>query len=377
MSDWRIALSELDYGAEEEAAVLRVVRSRWLSMGAEVRAFESEFAQFLGVKHAFATANATSALHLAFIATGLQRGDEVIQPTINFVAAANMTVAADLKPIFADIISVDEPTIAPEEIERRITPKTKAIVVMHYGGYACRMDDIVEICRKHSLVLIEDACHAPGVCYSPGNRMLGAIGDVGTFSFFGNKNLVTGEGGMLVTNRDDIASRVKLLRSHGMTTLSWDRFKGHAAEYDAVVHGFNYRFNELGAALGRCQLAKLPHNNQQRADLVTAYRERLSGKQHWTVPFSKVPVEKSACHLMVAVAPSEKTRLQAASKLGAAGIQTSRHYPCVTSLSSFRRYHDEGLARSAEFASRVLTLPLHPKLSHDDLAQVSDALYSC
>ncbi len=180
MSDWRIPLSDLDYGEEEKEAVLRVLASKWLTMGPEVQAFEREFAEFLGVKHALAVANATAALHLAYLALGLGPGDEVIQPALNFVAAANMTVAVGAAPVFADIVGLDEPTIDPQDIERKITPRTKAVVVMHYGGYLCRMSEISDLCRRRGLALIEDACHAVGARYlNPAdstlhNRMAGA-----------------------------------------------------------------------------------------------------------------------------------------------------------------------------------------------------------
>jgi dTDP-4-amino-4,6-dideoxygalactose transaminase len=160
VSEWRIPLSDLSFGADEEEAVLRVLRSRWLSMGPEVQAFEQEFASLLNVKHALAVANGTAAIHLAYAAAGLGPGDEVIQPAINFVAAANMTMAVGATPVFADIIGLREPTIDPAEIERLITPRSKAVVVMHYGGYVCHMAEINALCRERGLLVIEDACHA-------------------------------------------------------------------------------------------------------------------------------------------------------------------------------------------------------------------------
>src|SRR5690242_20643065 len=259
-------------------------------MGPEVAAFEEEFARFSGARHAIAVANGTAALHLAYLGVGLGQGDEVLQPAINFVAAANLTVELGCKPIFADISALDEPTLAPAQIELKVTPATRAVVVMHYGGYACRMDEISEMCTRRGLLLIEDACHAIGARYAgSGNgssgTMLGLLGDVGCFSFFSNKNLATGEGGMVVTNRDDVAAKVRSLRSHGMTSMSWDRHRGHASSYDVVAHGYNYRLDEVRAALGRAQLAKLDKNNRRRGELVAAYREGLGDLRGWTVPF--------------------------------------------------------------------------------------------
>lgn len=375
MSDWHIPLSDLDYGLEEEAAVLQVLRSKWLSMGPEVEAFEKKFAEYIGVKHAFAVSNGTAALHLSYLALGFGPGDEVIQPAINFVAAANMTVAVGSTPVFADIVGVEESTIDPADLEMKITSKTKAVVVMHYGGYLCRMAEIQEICKRHSLFLIEDACHSVGARFldpkgkPPHNQMAGSIGDISCFSFFSNKNLPVGEGGMIATNQDYLAERIRLLRSHGMTTLTWDRHRGHASSYDVVQHGYNYRFHEIGAALGKCQLLKLKQNNDLRRKLVLAYRTNLSSLPGWTIPFRDYSGD-SAYHLMVAVAPTEKGRLQTVENLTKNRIQTSLHYPFLPELSVFKNYRTESLTRSVSFASRVITFPLFPTLTFHDVEEI-------
>jgi dTDP-4-amino-4,6-dideoxygalactose transaminase len=370
-----IPLSDLDYGPDEEAAVLRVLRSGWLSMGPEVQAFETEMAAFLGVAHAFAVSSGTAALHLAYLALNIGPGAEVIQPAINFVAAANTTVAVGGTPVFADIVALDEPTIDPDAVEGLLTPETRAVVVMHYGGYPGRLADLAALCSRRGLALVEDACHAIGARYldpsgrSPHGSQAGAVGDVGCFSFFSNKNMAMGEGGLVVTNRADIAQRVKLLRSHGMTTLTWDRHRGHASAYDVVAHGYNYRLDELHAALGRCQLQKLPGNNARRHQLVMAYREALSQLPGWTIPFADHTGE-SAYHLCVALAPDTEARERARAHLKDAGIQTSLHYPCVADFEVFHRFGRDTVDRSRAFASRVLTLPLFPTMTLDQVGQV-------
>jgi len=273
--NWKIPLSDLDYGPEEEQAVLAVLRSKWLTMGEVTQQFEREFAAFTGSKYAFAVSNATVALHLAYSALGLVPGDEVITPSLTFVATSNAVLYTGATPVFADILGPDELTIDPADVERKITPRTKAIAVMHYGGYPCRMPAILDIARRHHLAVVEDAAHAPGA--SLDGRPLGAWGDAGCFSFFSNKNLATGEGGMIVTDRDDLAEAIRLQRSHGMTTLTYDRHKGHAYSYDVVALGCNYRIDELRSALGRVQLQKLPENNVRRRALTLKYWEALEG----------------------------------------------------------------------------------------------------
>src|SRR5262249_43073048 len=306
LADWHIPLSDLDFGSEEMAAAQRVIRGKWLSMGFEVHEFEKEFAAMQGARHALAVASGSAGLHLAFRALQLGPGDEIIQPALNFVATANMTLAVGATPVFADILSLYEPTIDPRHIEKLITPRSKAIVVMHYGGNLCRMAELAELCANRGLALIEDACHAVGTAFHepsqrpPHGQMAGSIGDIGSLSFFANKNMTTGEGGMVVTNRDDLAERIRLLRAHGMTSLTWDRHEGHASSYDVVTYGYNYRLDELRAALGRAQLAKLPFNNERRRQLLEVYRDCFKSLAEWTIPFA-YSISRSAGHLMVVV----------------------------------------------------------------------------
>lgn len=379
MTDWRVPLSILDYGLEEADAAQRVIASKWLSMGPEVLAFEREFAQMQSARYAYAVSSATAALHLAMHAIGLRPGDEVIQPAINFVASANMTLLAGATPVFADICSLAEPTLDPEHVERLITPKTKAIVPMHYGGNLARMSEIVDLCTRHGLALIEDSCHAVGARHhdpqgrAPHGVMAGSIGDLGTFSFYANKNLACGEGGMLVTNRDDLSERIQMLRSHGMTRSSWERHQGRAGSYDIALAGFNYRLDELHAALGRAQLAKLLPGNERRRQLLARYRDGLQGAERWIMVFAD-QVEHSSGHLMVVVADSPETRANAVHALRESGIQSSMHYPSILEFSGFRGRFSERLELTHQFASRAITLPLHPGLLPEHVDEITQIL---
>jgi dTDP-4-amino-4,6-dideoxygalactose transaminase len=379
VTDWRVPLSDLDYGSEEANAVQRVIASKWLSMGPEVHAFEQEFAAMQKAEHALAVSSATAGLHLALLALGVGPGDEVIQPALNFVAAANMTVAIGATPVFADICCLDEPTIDPSEVERVISPRTKAVVVMHYGGSLCRMGELTELCAAHGIAIVEDACHAVGVAYHdarnrwPNGIMAGSIGDISAFSFFSNKNIASGEGGMVVTNRADLAERVGLLRSHGMTTLTWDRHKGHAASYDVVNPGYNYRLDELHAALGRTQLKKLDRNNQRRRNLLGSYRQAVQSLAGWTMPFADT-VENSSGHLMVIVAPDPDVRERAVQALRQSGIQSSMHYPCIADFTGFTAGSGENLELTRQFTRRVITLPLYPTMDSYRIKEIVEVL---
>lgn len=375
MINWRIPLSVLDYGSEEAEAAQRVIASKWLSMGPEVLAFEREFAAMQSAQYAFAVSNATAALHLAIHAIGIGPGDEVIQPAINFVAAANMTLLSGAIPVFAEISSLTEPTIDPRHVERLITPRTKAIIPMHYGGNLSRMSELLEICRSRGIALIEDSCHAIGARYhdpherTPHGLMAGSIGDIGTFSFYANKNLSCGEGGMVVTNRADLAEKIQMLRSHGMTRSSWERHHGRAGSYDIALPGFNYRLDELHAALGRAQLAKLLGGNAKRRELLDRYRAGFQGDAHWNMVFADA-LEHSSGHLMVALAPSSEARTLAVHSLRESGIQSSMHYPSILEFSGFRGRFDQTLELTHQFASRAITLPLHPGLRFEEVDEI-------
>lgn len=370
--DWKIPLSDIEITEQDVEAVERVLRSKWLSMGAVTQEFERSFASFIGVKHAFAVTNATAALHLAYMALGLGPGDEVIAPSLTFVATANAILYTGARPVFADINGADDLNISAEDIRRRITPRTKAITVMHYGGYVCDMTEIMAIAEEYKLALIEDAAHAPGATL--GDRRAGTFGDVACFSFFSNKNLTTGEGGMVVTDRDDLAERLRLMRSHGMTTLTWDRHKGHAHSYDVVALGYNYRIDEMRSALGLVQLEHLEQRNQRRQEIVDEYRAKLSETPGLSIPFSKVK-HGSAHYIFPVLLGSADLRGPFITELKAQGIQTSIHYPPVHLFEYYRErfdYAPGALPITEDACSRQVTLPLYPTMREGDIQFVCD-----
>ena len=372
---WLVPLSDVEIDEEIEAAVQAVVRSGWWSMGPKVAEFEHEFARFCGSKHAFAVSNGTAALHLALLATGCGPGDEVVVPSLTFVAAANSIAHSGATPVFCDIEGADDLTLSPADLERVIGPATRAVIVMHYGGHPCQMEAILDIARRRGLAVIEDAAHAPGASWR--GRMCGTIGDVGCFSFFSHKNLPTGEGGMVVTDDDAIAARIRLLRSHGMTTLTWDRHRGHAHSYDVVLPGFNYRLDEIRASIGLVELGRLEQKNADRARLVAFYRAALDGANGLSMPFPAKEGVIPSHHLAVLVLPERCSREDFRASLASRGIQTSVHYPPVHTFSAYQRLGSRRpLPVTRAIASRLVTLPLYPHMSDTDALAVTNAVFA-
>lgn len=365
---WKIPLSDIDLGEEEIEEVMKVLKSKWLSMGPVTERFEEEFAKYLGVKYAFGVSSGTAALHIAHKILGIKEGDEVIVPSLTFVAVANSVLYCGAKPVFSDITSLDNFNISPDDILEKITEKTKAITVVHYGGYPCDMDAIMEIAEDYNLKVIEDAAHAPGAEYK--GKKCGIIGDIGCFSFFANKNLVTGEGGMIVTDDDAaLAEKIKIIRSHGMTTLTWNRHSGHAHSYDVVDMGFNYRINEMASALGLAQLKKLDENNKKRKEIINEYRRLLGDVSEISIPFENCK-ERSSYHISPILLSEDVLREEFIERLKEGGIQTSIHYPPIHLFLYYQRmfrFKETVLPKTEYIGEHEITLPLHSLMSREEV----------
>lgn len=381
MKDWKVPIADVILKSEEIAAVTEVLKSGWLSMGPKTKEFEAHFAQFLGVEHAFAVSSGTAALHLACEVLGLTAGDEVLCPALTFVASANAILYTGARPVFVDINGPHNLNLSVTDAAKKVTDHTRAIMVVHYGGYPCDLDAIKVLAQRHGLRIIEDCAHAPGAAYqsAQGPRLAGTLGDIGCFSFFANKNMTTGEGGMIVTNDDELAERIQRARSHGMTTLTWDRHKGHSFTYDVVARGYNYRLDEMRATLGIVQLARLNQGNVRRRELTYAYRQRLGGLARLEVPFLDAP-DGSAYHLFPILLKEKVQRRDFMAALARQGIQTSIHYPPVHLFSYYRSLWEEGyehrLPRTEETAARLVTLPLYSSLTMAQLDKVVAAIHA-
>jgi dTDP-4-amino-4,6-dideoxygalactose transaminase len=371
MSGYSVPLFDVNFGEEEAAAVSDVIRSGWISMGPKVAEFEARFASELNSKHAVALNSCTAALHLA-MATFVGEGDEVILPSMTFVATANAVRYAGARPIFADIVSSENLSIDPVDVERKITTRTKVILPMHYAGFSCDMGALQQLAAEHNLNIVEDAAHAPHSTYD--GKRCGTLGDIGCFSFFSNKNITCAEGGMLVTDNDTYAARARLMRSHGMTSVSYDRARGHTTSYDVVELGFNYRLDDIRAALALVQLQKLGADVDKRAKLRVLYETRLQEVDAIVVPYRGASNKSSNYIFPIVInagGPDRRDRIRAS--MANRGVQTSIHYPAVHRFSIYK----EGAASlpvTEHVADNEITLPFFAGMSTEQVHEVCDAL---
>jgi dTDP-4-amino-4,6-dideoxygalactose transaminase len=362
---------DLNYGPEETAAAVEVLKSRWISMGPRCEELEKRFAAMHGSPHGIALANCTAALHLALRILDVGPGDEVIVPSLTFVATVSVVRMQGATPVFADITSLDDWTLSLEDVARKITPRTRAVIPMHYGGFGADMPRLCDLASRHNLKVVEDACHAP--LGRRNGRFLGTYGDFACYSFYSNKNMATGEGGLMLTNHPDYAARARLLRAHGMTATAFDRERG-AEFYDVVDWGYNYRLDDIRAAIGLAQLAKLEADLEHRARLVARYRRNLEGHPAIHIPFRDYPGRSSNYVFGVLTTHPDRRALREALK--ARGIGTSMHYPPV---HQFACYRDPAcrLPLTEEVGRREISLPLFFAMTLEQVDYVCEQLCDC
>jgi dTDP-4-amino-4,6-dideoxygalactose transaminase len=368
---WRVPLADVVVSEDDLAAVTAVYRSGWLSQGPRTREFEEAIEGYTGAPHAIAVTNCTAALHLIALAADLGPGDEVIVPSLTFVATPNSIAYTGATPIFADVVSPAEPWLDPDSVAARVTSRTRAIFCMQYGGHPGESLALRELAQRHGLRLLEDSAHALGTRI--GAEHAGTLGFAGAYSFFSNKNLAIGEGGMVTCSDDDAAARVRLLRSHGMTSLSWQRHQGHAASYDVVALGHNFRIDEARSALGLNRLGRLDDDNRRRAALDARYRELLDGAAGVTPVIVPPAGATLAHHLFTVVLDAGLDRDDVREQLSAAGVQTSVHYPPAHRFAIYERAGAD-LPVTDEAARRLLTLPLFPHMTEEQVELVAASL---
>ena len=364
----QVPLFDLQLQPQDMEAVAATLRSGNLAAGERVAAFERAFADHLGCRHAVALSSATAALHLAYLAAGVGPGDEVIVPSFTFAATANAALYCGATPVFADIVGPHDLGVDPEDVAAKITPRTKAITTVHFGGYAAAPDRMRELADEHGIAMIEDAAHTPSADLD--GKKLGTFGLAGCFSFFSNKVLSVGEGGLLSTDSDEVADLARRLRDHGLGAAA-----PHTSEGPVPLVGFRYAMDDPRAALLLSRLDRLEADIEQRRDRVRAYRERLRDLPGLIVPYRDEDVDHSSCYVMPLILTELERQRPVRAHLRERGIQTSLLYPSIHEFTAYReRYPGISLPRTERAARTEVTVPLFPHMTDEEQDRVVAAL---
>lgn len=361
----------------EIAEVVATLRSGWIGTGPRVARFEEMFKRYIGCEHAVAVNSCTAALHLSMVVSGVKQGDEVITSPMTFCATANAVLHTGARPVFADV----EPAsgnLDPDRVEAAITPRTRAIVPVHYAGRPCRMDRLEAVARRHGLLLIEDAAHAIESAYH--GRKIGTIGDMTCFSFYVTKNLVTAEGGMVTTRDPELAAKIKMYALHGMSRDAWKRFSDEGYKhYQVLAPGFKYNMTDLQAALGIHQIGRIEANAVRRAAIWARYDEAFA-----SLPIElPAPVEADTVHgrhlytILVDPERAAKSRDRVLDELVRLNIGTGVHYTALHLHPYYREtfgYKPGDYPNAERIGDRTLSLPLSPKLTDADVEDVIAAV---
>jgi dTDP-4-amino-4,6-dideoxygalactose transaminase len=364
-------------GKDEIRAVVETLESGWITTGPKTKCFEDAFARHIGVRHALAVNSCTAALHLSLEAIGLKAGDEVLVPTLTFTATAEVVTYFNAKPVLVDVDPVHF-NLSVEDAERKITSKTRAIIPVHFAGHACPMDPILDLAKSKGLTVIEDAAHAIPAQYK--GRNIGTLSAITAFSFYATKTLATGEGGMVTTDDDALADRVRVMRLHGMSRDAWKRYRADGNwRYEIIAAGYKCNLTDLQASLGLVQLARCGEMWRSRARIAQKYTQALvSMKAYDTLPVS--PDVQHSWHLFVVLVDPTKLRIhrdQIIDELRERGIGTAVHF---IPLHLHRYYQETWGYRAGEFPvaeeyfDRCISLPIYPGMTDEDVTQVVDAL---
>lgn len=360
---------------EEEREVIDTLRSGWLTTGPKTRRFEQQFAEYLGARHAVAVNSCTAALHLSLIVNDVRPGDEVITSPITFASTANVIEHVGATPVFVDVLP-DTLNIDPIQLAQAVTPRTRAIIVVHFAGHPCDMNAISAIATEHGIPVIEDAAHAIEGVYR--GRKIGTISPTTCFSFYATKNITTGEGGMIATNDDGFAQRLRVLSLHGISVHAWDRYRpGEYEHWDILEAGYKYNMSDLQACLGIHQLARIEAGLQLRRKWTAQYDEAFADIPEIR-PLKRLPEVESAHHLYVLRFATERltaTRDQIMQMLQARGVGIGIHFRPVHLHPYYRRKYGylRGALPVAENAGqRVISIPLFPAMTEAEVQHVID-----
>ena len=356
---------------EDKKTVVQALDQRWLTNGPFLKKFEKGICNFLGTKYALGVGSATQALHLSLRAANIKSGDEVIVPTFTFVATANAVKYCNAKPVLVDVDPLTF-NILPSEIEKKINKKTRAIVVVHYGGQSCDMDEILKIAKKNNLIVIEDCAHAFGSTYK--KLACGSIGKTGCFSFYPTKIITTGEGGAISTNDNKMFKKIQILRSQGMNVSADEREEALEWKYDIIDLGYNYRMDEIRASLGFSQLKRVKKINKMREKIANLYNQKLQNINGIVIPHKKL--DRNHIYHLYTIKITEDfhiTRNELFKKLSKNGIGSSVQYVPIHLMSLYKKEYQEksnSFPNANKIKDQVLSLPIFPTMNIRQIEKV-------
>ena len=363
---WRLPLADVRLSEPVIEAALDALRSNWLTMGPRTQGLEAAFAAEVGQGHAVALSSGTAGLHMACMAAGVGPGDEVIVPALGFVADAHAAHWCGGRTVFADIESDQRPLLDVEAVEALLGERTRAVIAIHMFGYPLELDRLAELCAERGIALIEDCCEAVGARFADGSAV-GTKGLAGCFSFFAKTQLPVGEGGIVTTAEAATAERIRLLRSHAMTSVTWDRHRGHAETYDVTDLGYNYRLDEPRAAMAHAHLGALAGKLETLRGSVAAYRDGLAGLEGVAVPFGDEEAARAGHFAFPVLLDDREARDRVRARLAERGIQTT-YYPAITELDLYAAAgREHPCPRAESFCERHLALPLSTAMSAADV----------
>jgi dTDP-4-amino-4,6-dideoxygalactose transaminase len=371
---WRVPLAKLEIPETDVQAVLDCLRSGWLTMGPRTNEFEGRFAEYVGSPHAVAVSSCTAGLHLACRAIDLGPGDEVIVAGMTFVSTPNAVRYTGATPVLCEVGGAADMNISVEDVERRITPQTKAVIAVHFCGYPAKVLELRELCDARGLALIEDAAQAVAARVDDSGRGAGTVGDLACFSLFSKNQLPVGEGGVVTSSNEELATKVRLLRSHAMTSVTWDRHRGYADTYDILDVGYNYRLDEPRAALALSRMDRLDASIESRRQLAREYRRRLAGLDGLEFVWTDAEVEAASHFAFPVLLPDQTTRDRFRERLQELGVQTT-WYPAIHRFSEYvETFGEQSLPNVEAAAERHCALPMSSGFSAEEVDIVVDAV---
>ncbi|MCO4853060.1 DegT/DnrJ/EryC1/StrS family aminotransferase [Bacillus vallismortis] len=376
MSKQFISFHRPDITNEELETVAETIKSGWISKGPKVIEFEKKLGDYLGAEHVISCNSGTAALHMALLALGVGEGDEVIVPSFTFCSSVNVILHVGATPVFADICE-DDLCIDPEDVRQKLSPRTKAVIAVHFAGYPANLDELSSICKENGLYLIEDAAHALGTRYK--GKMIGTHGDAVCFSFYATKNITTGEGGALILKDEEAAERARLYGWHGITKNAWNRYGEKGSwRYDVLLPGFKYNMTDIQAALGLIQLKRAAEIQEKRTRIANYYASEFTNQsERAELPLADIPSHIThAWHLFILRVKKrgEMDRDQFIEHMKAKHIGLSVHFIPVHMHPYYKEHFPAKLPVTERIFPEIVSLPLYSQLSKEDCQYIVQSI---